>query len=341
MHYGLTGQQSLEILRFRSFASGDIGRINVQQQFLTAVVEQILANRSSLASLSNLTALADIAFNEVNTDIDSAFHLLWFAQRFFELEPENITFATTPHVMNDFIVNRGYVVIVLDEWLEMLNEMLNPFSVDKTASDVSILSRGADRRLFSSDGNWAGGNASWGSGSRGPAQPQGGGAELAVTGGGGNAGGGTGGGNAGGGGTQTPAPPQTGSVVTADNYPTDDEEPEYPTQHHNQQLPGTDTPQEQTPQEQVHGEGEDGQASHEPPEDYFYPQEPGDTQPPEYPSDPTGEPPITTEPPYTQEPPAESPPETPAPAEESIQSTAQNLNTEPPPQTLASYDVAQ
>ena len=190
MHRGLTGQQALEILRFRSFANADIGRINVQQQFLTAAVEQILARRSSLGSPQNITRLADIAFNHVRTNL-SLVELAALGREFMQLSPENISFATIPHWINDFIVNRGYVVIDLEPWLEMLNEMLNPFSNDKTAEDLSILTRGEDRRLFVTDGNWAG-NPNWGSASRGPNQRQGGGEGLnVVAGGGGGAAGGT------------------------------------------------------------------------------------------------------------------------------------------------------
>ncbi|MCL2201737.1 MAG: LCP family protein [Oscillospiraceae bacterium] len=194
MHYGLTGRQSLEILRYRSFATGDIGRINIQQQFLSSAVEQVLAQRRSLGTPSNIANIIDIAFNDVRTNIgagsalDRTRHLAWFATQFFELEPENIRFATIPHHMNDFIVNHGYVVINLDEWLVMLNEMLNPFAVDKVAEDLSILSRGADNRLFSSDGNWAG-DPQWGASSRGPNVRQSGSGALQQTGGGGGGGG--------------------------------------------------------------------------------------------------------------------------------------------------------
>jgi len=319
MHYGLTGQQSLELLRFRSFGTGDIGRINVQQQFLSAAVEQILAKRSTLASLSNLTDLADIAFNQINTNVDSALHLLWFAQQFFELEPENIRFATIPHVLNDFIVNRGYVVIVLDEWLEMLNEMLNPFMVEKTAEDLSVLSRGADRRLFSSDGNWADGNANWGSGSRGPAQPQGGGSNLTVTGGGG--GGGTAGSGAGNrtttsGGTQTTAPPRNGTEETPGDDAADSE---------NQELNPDESIGEDVWPDQVPSDDTDSQYYHGPPDETDYPQIPGGVQLPE---EPNGDA-VVTEPTDTQEDPIVSqPPESPQtqpPEEQNANINQQNV----------------
>ena len=162
MHTGLTGKQALEILRFRSYASADIGRINTQQLFLTAAVEQILAKKSSI----NMTSLAGIVKNHIKTDIPLN-HLIWFGLRFLEMEAKNVSFAQVPANNMDFVGRQGYVTIYIDEWLEMLNERLNPFSNDKTPEDLSILTRGPDRKLYVTDGNWAG-DPNWGSSSRGP-----------------------------------------------------------------------------------------------------------------------------------------------------------------------------
>ena len=198
MHRNLTGQQALEILRFRSFANADLGRIQVQQQFLTTAVEQILARRNTLGTPAGIARLADIFFNDVRSNI-SLGELLWFGREFFELEPENINFYTIPHWMNDFIEGRGYVVIDAEAWLELLNERFNPFSVDKALEDLSILTRLSDsNRLVSTDGNWAG-DPNWGSRSRGPGQREAGGENLNVI---------REGGNQGGGGQAT-APPDT------------------------------------------------------------------------------------------------------------------------------------
>jgi len=66
-----------------------------------------------------------------------------------------------PGNTTDRINGLSYVTVFVDQWLEMVNERLNPFNEEITAQDVSILTRGSDRRLFVTDGNWRG-NASWG-----------------------------------------------------------------------------------------------------------------------------------------------------------------------------------
>ena len=67
----------------------------------------------------------------------------------------------------DYVGDVSYVTIYVNQWLEMINEKLNPFFEEITLDNVSILTRGSDRLLFVTDGNKRG-DASWGSGSRGP-----------------------------------------------------------------------------------------------------------------------------------------------------------------------------
>jgi len=169
MHYGLTGQQALEIIRFRSFANADIGRINIQQQLLTAAVTQILDNRASFGTLTNIARLADIAINQVRTNLPLT-TMAWFGRAFMQLEAENIHFITLPVNAMDSVNRISYPTILLDQWLEILNEHISPLISDKTIEDLSILTRDPDRRLFVTDGNWRG-NPTWGSTSRGPAPP--------------------------------------------------------------------------------------------------------------------------------------------------------------------------
>jgi hypothetical protein len=87
-------------------------------------------------------------------------------REFLKVDAENVNFAVMPGFL-DYAQSRSYITILLDEWLELVNERLNPFSKEMTPTDVSILTRGEDRRLYVTDGNWQG-DSSWGSSSRGP-----------------------------------------------------------------------------------------------------------------------------------------------------------------------------
>ena len=153
----LTGQQALEVLRFRAgYSNADIGRIGTQQGFLESAAAQILEKRDSL----NIASLAGIFLSNVKTDLKLD-ELIWFGRAFMELDAENINFHMMPGDAGATIRSQSYVTIYVDEWLELVNSVLNPYDYDITADDVSILTRDADRRLYVTDGNRRG-DASWG-----------------------------------------------------------------------------------------------------------------------------------------------------------------------------------
>jgi len=166
----LSGREAMDIVRFRGFADADIGRIGTQQDFMATAVMQIAENLSA----GNVVQIANIFFNYVHTDM-SLNDIIWFGREFFKMDVENVNFYTMPGNYNDSINGLSYVTIFIDEWLEMINEKLNPFSEDITRQDVSILTRegGRGSRLIVTDGNFAG-NASWG-------QPGGGGGASSGT----------------------------------------------------------------------------------------------------------------------------------------------------------------
>ena len=164
MKHGITGKQALEILRFRRYASGDIARISNQQGFLKAAAEQIIAKRNSI----NVVDLANIFINNVKTNL-SLNHLIWIGKELLKMDSGDIEFKTMPGNYVDSVDGVSYVSIFVEQWLEMVNTLLNPFSEAITDKDVSILTRGPDRKLFVTDGNRQG-NPSWGSGSRGASE---------------------------------------------------------------------------------------------------------------------------------------------------------------------------
>ena len=154
----LNGQQALELLRFRRYADADIGRIGTQQDFLMTAAKQILEKQKSI----DIYELARIFLNNVKTDIVLS-NLIWFGQEFLKLEPDDINFNILPGNYWDSVYGDSYVTIYVNEWLEIVNSKLNPYLVDFTPGDVSILTRGADGRLYATDGNRKG-NPDWGSG---------------------------------------------------------------------------------------------------------------------------------------------------------------------------------
>ena len=153
----LNGQQSLEVLRYRRYRAGDIQRISVQQDFLMAATEQILAK----IGVRQLPDLITTFVRYVKTDI-SFNDLLWFGTEFLKMKTENVNFETMPGFYNDSAGGASYVTILVDLWLEMINNNINPFYEEIEYEDLSILTRNSNGRLTMTDGTnpdrqWGGG----------------------------------------------------------------------------------------------------------------------------------------------------------------------------------------
>ena len=175
----LNGQQALQVVRQRAlYSNADIGRVNTQQNFLKAVANTILANRGNV----NPVDMANVFIGNVKTDIQLN-HLVWLGREFLKMNSESVNFTMMPGAM-DSARGQSYITIFVDEWLEIVNSKLSPLTREITSEDVSILTRGADRRLYVTDGNWEG-DPSWGASSRGPGTSGGNTTTPGTTGGGG------------------------------------------------------------------------------------------------------------------------------------------------------------
>ena len=156
----LNGSEALQLVRFRSgYATGDIGRIDMQQKFLMAMCQQVIEKQKNL----DLYEIADIFIKYVKTNL-TAGNLVWLGQEFYKMDAENITFQTLPANYNDSVHGNSYVTIHVNDWLKLLNEKINPFREDITLDELSIYTRDANGNLYVTDGNYAG-NSSWGKGS--------------------------------------------------------------------------------------------------------------------------------------------------------------------------------
>jgi hypothetical protein len=120
------------------------------------LAKQLLANKDSL----RIRDLARVFLRDTVTDI-SLSNLVWFGEAMLELESDNIQFHTLPANYWDSVNGISYVTINVNEWINMLNTYINPWHIDKTISDFSILTRNANGRLYVTDGNYQG-NPDWG-----------------------------------------------------------------------------------------------------------------------------------------------------------------------------------
>lgn len=154
----IDGDKAMQLLRWRhnsddngkilnsGYATGDLGRIETQQAFLKAAIEQCL---QKITDVKTITGIAQIFFENVTTEL-SVGNLAWFAQQAvfgnsegMKLDMENVSFFTMPntgkYVPTRYSGEQSYVVPNVDELVELVNENLNPYVDDLRQDELDIM----------------------------------------------------------------------------------------------------------------------------------------------------------------------------------------------------------
>ena len=130
----LDGNKALQVVRYRAgYANADLGRINTQQDFLMTVAKQML----SLKNIPNLPELFDIITEYVETDLSTA-NIAFFIEEFLKMDAEDIHFYTVPGE-GHMVRGGAYYFVSTGEWVQIVNEGLNPFNVPLSEMNMNYL----------------------------------------------------------------------------------------------------------------------------------------------------------------------------------------------------------
>lgn len=154
----LTGDDAMQVIRWRQnddgFKVGDDGRMKIQQDFLKAMIKQLMTP----ANVLNIGKLSTVFQESVETDL-SFQEILWFGQQAVSggLSVENVEFFTLPWYgagawSRSYQQNLAYVVPKANELLDIVNSKLSPFVEVFTLSDLDIMSVNSDGSLRSTTG---------------------------------------------------------------------------------------------------------------------------------------------------------------------------------------------
>ena len=143
----LEGKDAVKVVRFRQnndgtgYPNGDLGRIETQQAFLTAVAKQMLDNLGS-NPVQAVKDYANLFYKYVDTDLEVG-ELAWVGEQAFTCGMENIHFYTLPgegaNLHNMSFYGGSYYVVNPEETLALVNESFNPYDQDLTLDDMDIL----------------------------------------------------------------------------------------------------------------------------------------------------------------------------------------------------------
>ena len=135
----LDGQDAMEVIRFRknnsgSISLGDVGRTQIQRDFLTAVLKKCLTPEILL----KLPSLVQIFTENVETDLTVG-NILAFAQLAIGMDAENnVTFSSMPYY-GVMYKGASLVCVQQSEMLELLNSGINPYQDEIKASDLQLM----------------------------------------------------------------------------------------------------------------------------------------------------------------------------------------------------------
>ena len=155
----LDGAETLGVFRYRTgnngggYPGGDLERIGVQQDLIKTIASDML----SLGNIPNLTKIINLLVENVETDLDAS-NMAFFARQFLKCKSAGVNFHTMPIGNTCYINGISYVSTDVAKWLEMVNELLNPFTESVTLANVNILTADASgNNVTSTTGSIAGG----------------------------------------------------------------------------------------------------------------------------------------------------------------------------------------
>ena len=130
----LSGEDAMEIVRFRQTQTddswGDTGRAKVQQDFLKAMLSQVIAN----AGVEDIPELVDVLLNYVDTDA-KVHDMLYFGKSVIGMDIDSAVSTATLSARWVY----PFMIVNQEEALATINELLNPYAEEVTLKMVEFL----------------------------------------------------------------------------------------------------------------------------------------------------------------------------------------------------------
>lgn len=130
----LNGEQAMGLVRFRKgYASQDIQRTQVQQQFLKALSKQCL----SVSSLTKLKEFADIFAEYVVTNLTTG-NMVWFGKELLACDFDSMQ-AYTAEGEGAMINGASYYPLYAGRLLEIVNAAFNPYDAPIASGSLNVV----------------------------------------------------------------------------------------------------------------------------------------------------------------------------------------------------------
>ena len=130
----LDGEKAMELVRFRKgYATQDIQRTQVQQQFLKALAKQCL----SVSSLTKIGEFADIFAEYVTTSLTTG-NMVWFGKELFACDFDSMQ-CCTAEGEGAMINGAAYYPLYAGRLLETVNACFNPYDAPIASGSLNVV----------------------------------------------------------------------------------------------------------------------------------------------------------------------------------------------------------
>ena len=131
----LTGEEAMGVVRFRSgYADADLGRVQVQRDFLSALIKQAV----SVEGIAKSPLLLQILMEHTDSNL-TASNYLWMAESLLLMDLSQIQTVTLPGTPRT-ISGGSYYVLDPESVAQTVNTYCNPYETEITASNLTIRS---------------------------------------------------------------------------------------------------------------------------------------------------------------------------------------------------------
>jgi len=131
----LDGYRAMCLVRYRAgYADADLGRIDIQHDFLKTAAKQII----SLGNVPNLRKVINILSENIDTDLSAA-NIAYLVRQALMCKDEDINFYTVPTTSKTLGEGYSYAVILVYQWVPMINEYLNPYEEQITMNNINVM----------------------------------------------------------------------------------------------------------------------------------------------------------------------------------------------------------
>lgn len=140
------GEDAVKLLRWRknnsgeSISVGDVGRVEIQHDFLKAMMSQAL----SISTLTNIADIARIVDQNLTSNLSYG-EMMWFGERFLLMDKEGLRFHTMPGDATGTLWSptyknyQSYVFVNDGALLELVNSYMNPYTTAITADMQHVI----------------------------------------------------------------------------------------------------------------------------------------------------------------------------------------------------------